>query len=251
MIVFITGATAGFGLAMAKKFISEGSKVIATGRRVDLLEKLSQELGENLFPLRLDVQNKEEIKAQLKTIPKEFEAIDVLVNNAGLALGMDPAHKASLADWEQMVDTNIKGLMYCTHALLPGMLERKSGHIINLGSVAGEFPYPSGNVYGATKAFVHQLSLNLRADLVGTPIRVSCVEPGMCSGTEFSQVRFKGDEKKANSVYEGVRALSPEDIAETVYWIASRPPHVNINVISMMPVQQAFAPFAVDRKLEL
>lgn len=251
MIVFISGATAGFGLAMTKKFIQEGSRVIATGRRLEKLKELQQELGPNLFPLELDVQSKEDVLKKIASLPPDFKSVDVLINNAGLALGMDAAQKAKLDDWEQMVDTNVKGVLYCTHALLAGMLERKKGHIINLGSVAGEFPYPAGNVYGATKAFVHQLSLNLRADLVGTPLRVTCVEPGMCSGTEFSQVRFKGDFEKAQSVYAGMKAITPEDIAETVYWIVTRPAHVNVNVISLMPVQQAFSAFAVDRKLDL
>lgn len=248
MIVFITGATAGFGLAMLKRFIDKGDSVIAVGRRENLLNDLKAQFGERLHPLVLDIQNKDEVQKKIATLPDAFKSIDVLVNNAGLALGMDPAQKASLSDWQQMIDTNINGLLYCTHAILPGMLERKRGHIVNLGSVAGEFPYPSGNVYGATKAFVHQLSLNLRADLVGTPIRVTCIEPGMCSGTEFSQVRFKGDQEKAASVYAGVQALSADDVAESVEWVVSRPAHVNINVISMMPVQQAFGPFAVSRK---
>jgi len=248
MIVFITGATAGFGLAMLKRFIDKGDTVIAVGRRENILKDLKTQYGERLHPLVLDIQNKDEVQSKVAALPAAFKEIDVLVNNAGLALGMDPAQKASLADWQQMIDTNINGLLYCTHAILPGMLERKRGHIVNLGSVAGEFPYPSGNVYGATKAFVHQLSLNLRADLVGTPIRVTCVEPGMCSGTEFSQVRFKGDQEKAASVYSGVHALSADDVAETVEWVVTRPPHVNINVISLMPVQQAFGPFAISRK---
>ncbi len=248
MIVFITGATAGFGLAMLKRFIDRGDKVIAVGRRENILTDLKAQYGDRLHPLVVDIQNKDELLNKIAALPEPFKAIDVLVNNAGLALGMDPAQKASLSDWEQMINTNINGLLYCTHALLPGMLERKRGHIVNLGSVAGEFPYPSGNVYGATKAFVHQMSLNLRADLVGTPIRVTCVEPGMCSGTEFSQVRFKGDQEKADSVYKGVHALSADDVAETVEWVVTRPSHVNINVISVMPVQQAFGPFAVSRK---
>jgi 3-hydroxy acid dehydrogenase/malonic semialdehyde reductase len=248
MVIFVTGATAGFGLAMLKRFVENGDTVIAVGRREAVLNDLKTKYGDRVHPLVLDICDKNEVEKKIASLPENLKAIDVLINNAGLALGMNPAQKAALSDWEKMVETNINGLLYCTHAILPGMVERKRGHVINLGSVAGEFPYPSGNVYGATKAFVHQLSLNLRSDLVGTPVRVTCIEPGMCSGTEFSNVRFKGDEEKAKAVYAGVQALSPEDVAETVHWVLSRPAHVNINVISMMPVQQAFGPFAVSRK---
>ncbi len=247
MIVFITGATAGFGKAMVKKFVESGDTVIASGRRHERLEELASEYGPQVYPLAFDISKKEEVEAAMASLPESHQEIDILINNAGMALGMDPAHKAQLTDWESMVDTNIKGVLYCTHAILPGMVARKRGHIINLGSVAGEFPYPSGNIYGATKAFVHQLSLNLRSDLLGTAVRVTCVEPGMCGGTEFSEVRFRGDKEKASSVYTGMTPLSAEDIAETVHWVASRPAHVNINVISLMPTQQAFGPFAVNR----
>ena len=247
MVIFITGATAGFGSAMVKTFIQNGDFVIAAGRRVELLEKLQADLGERLLPLKLDVRDKVNVQKAIEQLPPKFRDIDVLINNAGLAMGMDPAQKATFDDWQTMVETNIIGLLAVTHAILPGMVERKKGHIVNLGSVAGEFPYPGGHVYGASKAFVHQLSLNLRADLLGTKVRVTCVEPGMCSGTEFSTVRFKGDQNKANAVYKGLDALTSEDIAETVKWVVTRPPHVNINVISLMPVQQAFAGFAVNR----
>lgn len=248
MIVFITGATVGFGAAMVKKFIQNGDKVIATGRRIALLENLKNELGDNVFPLKLDVRDQKSVSIALTQLPEAFKKIDVLINNAGLALGLDPAQRASIDDWRDMVDTNINGLLYCTHTILPGMVERNNGHIINLGSVAGEFPYPGGHVYGATKAFVHQLSLNLRADLVNSAVRVTCIEPGLCSGTEFSKVRFKGDEQKAQNVYQGVKALTADDIAETVLWVATRPAHVNINTISLMPTQQAFAGFAINRE---
>ena len=180
-------------------------------------------------------------------LPAEFAKVSVLVNNAGLALGLEPAHQAVLSDWDRMIDTNIKGLVHMTRAILPGMVERKRGHVINLGSVAANYPYPGGNVYGGTKAFVKQFSLNLRADLLGTPVRVTCVEPGMCAGTEFSNVRFKGDDGKAESVYSGVQALSADDIAETIFWSATLPSHMNINVLEVMPVQQASAPFSVHR----
>jgi 3-hydroxy acid dehydrogenase/malonic semialdehyde reductase len=248
MIVFVTGATAGFGLAMVKKFIQNGDRVIATGRRKNLLDDLQKQYGAQIHVAQMDVQNSKQIEQVIRDLPASFREVDVLVNNAGLAMGLDPAHKASVQDWDTMVDTNVKGLLYATQALLPGMVERKKGHIINLGSVAGEFPYPGGHVYGATKAFVHQFSLNLRADLLGTGVRVTCIEPGMCSGTEFSQVRFRGDQEKANAVYKGLDALTSEDVAETVRWVATRPAHMNINVISMMPTEQAFAGFAVHRK---
>jgi 3-hydroxy acid dehydrogenase/malonic semialdehyde reductase len=247
MIIAITGVTAGFGSAMAKLFIKNNFKVIGLGRRQNRLNELHKELGQNFLPLEMDVTQKELVEKTFAELPKDFSNVDVLVNNAGLALGMESAQKADITDWEVMVDTNIKGVLYCTHALLAKMVKRNQGHIINLGSVAGEFPYPGGNVYGASKAFIHQFSLNLRADLVGTPIRVTNIEPGLCGGTEFSEVRFRGDTSKAESVYKGVRYLTAEDVAETVLWTMTRPPHVNINVISLMPVQQAFGAFAINR----
>ncbi|MEW6735037.1 MAG: SDR family NAD(P)-dependent oxidoreductase [Acidobacteriota bacterium] len=247
MIVFITGATSGFGEAIARRLVQDGAFVISVGRRSERLKALQTELGEQIFPLTLDVRNRRVVEKTIATLPDKFTAVDVLVNNAGLALGLEPAHQAQLDDWDEMVDTNIKGLIYCTRALLPGMVERNSGHIVNLGSIAAEFPYPGGNIYGATKAFVHQFSLNLRADLLGTGVRVTDIEPGLCGGTEFSQVRFKGDQAKADAVYAGTVPLTADDIAETVHWVITRPAHVNINVISMMPVCQAFAPLAIKR----
>jgi 3-hydroxy acid dehydrogenase/malonic semialdehyde reductase len=181
-------------------------------------------------------------------LPAEFAEIDVLVNNAGLALGLEPAQNADLDQWDQMVDTNCKGLTYCTRAILPGMVARRRGHVINLGSIAGTYPYPGGNVYGATKAFVHQFSLNLRSDLHGTGVRVTSVEPGLSGGTEFSVVRFDGDQSKAEQVYQGVEPLGPDDVAEAVHWTASLPAHVNINVVEMMPVAQSFGPLPVARE---
>ena len=246
MIVFVTGASAGFGAAIARRFIADGAKVVATARRLERLQALRQELGPGLLPIELDVRDNAAVERAVAALPAEFAAIDVLVNNAGLALGLQPAHKADLADWERMVDTNIKGLMYCTRALLPGMVERDRGHVVNLGSVAGEWPYPGGNVYGGTKAFVRQFSLNLKADLIGTRVRVSEIEPGMAE-SEFSLVRFGGDAEKAKAVYAGTQPLTPEDIADTVHWIVSRPAHVNINTISLMPSCQAFSPLAVKR----
>ncbi|MFA6239103.1 MAG: SDR family oxidoreductase [Bacteriovorax sp.] len=246
MIIFITGATAGFGLAIAERFIKNGDLVIATGRRADRLLALKKKHGDKLHTIELDVRIKEAVKTAIAALPDQFKNIDVLVNNAGLALGVSTAQNSEIEDWETMIDTNINGVLNCTHFILPGMISRNSGHIINLGSVAGEFPYPGGNVYGATKAFVHQFSLNLKADLLGTNLRVTNIEPGMCE-TEFSEVRFRGDKNKADAVYAGMKALGPEDIAETVYWIITRPAHININVISLMPTQQAFGPFTTHR----
>lgn len=248
MIVFITGASAGFGAEIARKFIREGHQVIATGRRTDRLDTLRAELGERLLPLILDVCDREAVRNVTVQLPAAWQAIDVLVNNAGLALGLEMAPRASLEDWETMIDTNTKGLAAMTRSLLPGMVARNRGHVVNLGSIAGSYPYPGGNVYGATKAFVHQFSMNLRADLLGTRIRVTNIEPGLCGGTEFSNVRFKGDDGKAAKVYEGTEPLTAVDIAESVYWATSLPAHVNINSIEMMPVCQAFGPLAVHRE---
>lgn len=245
--VFVTGATAGFGAAIARRFAKEGARVIVSGRRKERLDALRQELGDRILPIELDVRDREAVYKAVENLPSEFAAIDILVNNAGLALGLEPAYQTRIEEWDTMVDTNIKGLLYCTRAILPGMVERKRGHVINLGSTAAEFPYPGGNVYGATKAFVYQFSLNLRADLLGTPVRVTDIEPGLVGGSEFSNVRFRGDDAKAAKMYEGTEALNPEDIADTVLWVASRPAHVNINAVSMMPVCQAFAPLAVKR----
>ncbi|MCE9670920.1 SDR family NAD(P)-dependent oxidoreductase [Myxococcus stipitatus] len=248
MIVLVTGATAGFGLAIARRFIREGAKVIATGRRTELLKALRDELGERLLPVTLDVTDREAVQRVFGGLPADFADVDVLVNNAGLALGLEPAQTAKLDDWEVMVDTNVKGLLYCTHAVLPGMVARNRGHVVNMGSVAAEYPYPGGNVYGATKAFVQQFSLNLRADLLGTAVRVTDIEPGLVGGTEFSNIRFRGDASRAASVYANTQPLTPEDIADAVHWVATRPAHVNINVMSLMPVAQAFGPLPVKRQ---
>jgi 3-hydroxy acid dehydrogenase/malonic semialdehyde reductase len=247
MIVFVTGASAGFGAAIARRFAADGARVIVSGRRGERLRKLAAELGPRALPLAFDVRERAAVAAAVDSLPPDFAAVDLLVNNAGLALGLEPAQRAVLDDWEQMVDTNIKGLMYMTRALLPGMVARGRGHVVNLGSIAGEWPYPGGNVYGGTKAFVRQFSLNLRADLLGTPVRVTDIEPGLCGGTEFSQVRFHGDAARAEKVYENTVPLTAEDVAETVHWVATRPAHVNINTVSLMPVGQAFSPLAVHR----
>ncbi|EPF17048.1 NADP-dependent 3-hydroxy acid dehydrogenase YdfG [Cedecea davisae] len=248
MIVLVTGATAGFGESITRRFIKNGHKVIATGRRQERLIELKEELGDNLMTLQLDVRNRAAIEEALASLPGAWQQIDILVNNAGLALGMEPAHKANVDDWETMIDTNNKGLVYMTRAVLPGMVERNRGHIINIGSTAGSWPYAGGNVYGATKAFVRQFSLNLRTDLHKTAVRVTDIEPGMVGGTEFSNVRFKGDDDMAGKTYENANALTPEDVTEAVWWVATLPKHVNINTLEMMPVSQSFAGLSIHRE---
>jgi 3-hydroxy acid dehydrogenase/malonic semialdehyde reductase len=245
-IVFVTGASSGFGAAIARRFATAGARVIASARRVERLTDLAAELGPLVLPVTLDVRDRAAVADFLDQLPAEFAEIDVLVNNAGLALGLSPAQEADLDEWEQMIDTNCKGLAYCTRAILPGMVDRRRGHVINLGSVAGTYPYPGGNAYAGSKAFVHQFSLNLRSDLHGTGVRVTCVEPGMAD-TEFSTVRFSGDRAKAGAVYTGMQPLTADDIAESVYWAATLPPHVNVNTIELMPVAQSFGPFQVAR----
>lgn len=242
--VLVTGASSGIGEAIVRRFAHSGARVVLAARRRDKLDALLGELSGDHLAITLDVRDRASVERALAELPVE---VDVLVNNAGLALGLEPAHAANLDDWEQMVDVNVKGLLYVTRALLPGMVARDRGHVINLGSVAASYPYPGGNVYGATKAFVKQLSLNLRADLFGTRVRVTDIEPGMVAETEFSLVRFKGDEERTRKVYEGVEPLRPGDIADLVHYAASLPPHVNINRLEVMPVMQAFSPFAVKR----
>jgi NADP-dependent 3-hydroxy acid dehydrogenase YdfG len=220
--------------------------VIATGRRKERLDDLAAELGNALLPIAMDVSDKVSIASGLAALPAEWKEIDVLVNNAGLALGIQPAHKASLEEWETMIATNCTGLVTITHALLPDMVARGRGTIINIGSVAGAYPYPGGNVYGATKAFVDQFTMNLRADLVGTGVRATNIAPGLCGGTEFSNVRLK-DDAAAAKVYEGTVPLTAADIAETAYWISTLPSHVNINYIELMPTCQGFSAFNIKR----
>ena len=246
MIVLITGATSGFGAEMARKFATHGHKVIATGRRKERLDALAAEAGPSILPIEMDVTSNASIEKVLAALPAEWKEIDVLINNAGLALGINPAHKASLEEWETMIDTNCKGLVMVTRLVLPDMVARGRGTVINIGSVAGAYPYPGGNVYGATKAFVDQFTLNLRADLVGTGVRATNIAPGLCGGTEFSNVRLK-DDAAAAKVYEGTVPLTARDIAESAYWIATLPPHVNINYIEMMPTCQGFSPFTIKR----
>ena len=242
--ILITGATSGFGMASARRFAAEGWRMILTGRRTERLEQLQQELGAAVRQIiSLDVRLRNEVFDKLA----DLDDVDLLLNNAGLALGLEPSWEVDLDDWDTMVDTNIKGLMYCTRALLPQMVKRDSGHIVNIGSTAGSWPYPGGNVYGGTKAFVQQFSRNLRADLLGTRIRVTYIAPGMAE-TEFSNVRFKGDNQKAAKVYTGAEPLRPENIAEIVHWVASQPAHVNINAVEVMPVDQAWGHLAVHRE---
>lgn len=246
-IALVTGATSGFGEAMARRLIAGGARVIATGRRAERLEALASDLAtDRLLTRTLDVTQAESIDALLPGLPAAFADIDVLYNNAGLALGLGKAHEASLSDWETMIATNVTGLVRVTRAVLPGMVARNRGDVINLSSVAASYPYPGGNVYGATKAFVRQFSLNLRADLLGTKVRVTSIEPGMAE-TEFSVVRFKGDEAAAGRVYQGVHAMSADDVALVCESVLRLPAHINVNTLELMPVQQAFSPFAVDR----
>jgi 3-hydroxy acid dehydrogenase/malonic semialdehyde reductase len=248
MILLITGASTGFGAEMTRKFVKNGHKVIATARRIDHLKALTAELGPSVLPIQLDVTNKISIQNALGSLRPEWQEIDILVNNAGLALGIEPAQNASLEDWETMIETNCKGLVTMTRLILPNMVAHGKGTIINIGSTAGAHPYPGGNVYGATKAFVEQFTLNLRADLVGTGVRATTIAPGLAGGTEFSNVRFKGNDAAAAKVYEGTVPLNAGDIAEAAYWVATLPPHVNINYIEMMPICQGFSPFTIARK---
>jgi 3-hydroxy acid dehydrogenase/malonic semialdehyde reductase len=246
LTALVTGATAGFGAAIARRLVADGHRVIATGRRLDRLEALQAELGDKLLPFVLDVTDAAAVDALPASLPTGWQAVDVLVNNAGLALGLDPSHKADLAHWDTMVATNVTGLMQVTHALLPGMVARNKGHVINISSTAGSYPYPGGHVYGASKAFVTQFTLNLKADLVGTSVRATSIEPGLVGGTEFSNIRF-GDDAKAAAVYKGTQPLTAEDIAETVAWVAELPAHVNINRIEMMPTCQGPGPMVIKR----
>ena len=245
MVVFVTGSSSGFGYAIAKKFGTNNHKVIALARRKERLESLAKEIPHCII-LPCDICDKNALKSALDSLPEDFKNIDVLVNNAGLALGINPAQECDFSDWEQMINTNIKALSHITHLLLPQMVERKSGHIITIGSIAGRYPYPGGNVYGATKAFVRQFALGLRADLAGSNVRVSDIEPGLAE-SEFSLVRFKGNSDKANALYENSNALQLQDIAEAVYWVATLPKHININTLEMMPTSQSFSALNVHR----
>lgn len=245
--ILITGASSGFGRATAELLAKEGHKLVLVARRKDRLEKLKQTLKTDVYLAVADITNKAQVQSLFDDLPEEFRDIDVLINNAGLALGILPAQDADLEAWEQMVDTNIKGLLYVTHTALPIMSRRDSGLIVNIGSVAGHMPYAGGNVYGATKAFVRQFSRNLRADLFGTGIKVTTIEPGMAE-TEFSNVRFKGDDEKASAVYAGTRSLQAEDIANTISWVLHQPERVNIDNIEIMPIDQVHGGAMIHRR---
>ena len=247
MVVFITGASAGFGRAIAKRFAQEGHRIIALARRKERLESLQKEIKE-CFIIPCDICDREGLEYHLSSLPKDYQNIDILVNNAGLALGLESADKCDFADWVQMIEVNIKALTSITHLILPQMVKRRSGHIITLGSIAGTYPYPGGNVYGASKAFVRQFVLNLRADLAGTCVRVTDIEPGLARDSEFSLVRFKGDMQKVESLYKDSNALKPEDIAEAIYWVTTLPKHININTLELMPTSQSFAALNVWRE---
>jgi 3-hydroxy acid dehydrogenase/malonic semialdehyde reductase len=248
-VALVTGATAGFGTAITRRLVGDGWSVIATGRRQDRLAALAAELGARVLPFALDVTDADAVAALPDVLPAPWRAVEVLVNNAGLALGLDPAQSAKLSDWDRMVAVDVTGLIHVTRALLPGMVARNRGHIVSLGSIAGTYPYPGGHVYGASKAFVAQFMLNLKADLVGRQVRTTNIEPGLCGGTEFSAVRFGGDQARADAVYAGTTPLTAEDIAETVAWVLGLPDHVNINRIEMMPTCQASGPLTVKREV--
>jgi 3-hydroxy acid dehydrogenase/malonic semialdehyde reductase len=247
LTILVTGATAGFGAAMARRFVRDGHRVIAAARRTDRLQALRNELGAAVLPVPLDVTDAAAVAALPGSLPADWRQVDVLINNAGLALGLDPAQKANLADWDNMVAVNVSGMMHMTHALLPKMVERNRGHIVNISSTAATYPYPGGHVYGASKAFVTQFSLNLRADLVGLGVRVTDLEPGLVGGTEFSVNRFGGDTGRASAVYAGTVPLTADDIAEAAAWVVGLPPHMNINRMEIMPTCQAPGPLAIKR----
>jgi len=242
----ITGATSGFGKASVQRFANAGWRVIATGRRADRLQKLVDELGaDKVHPVAFDIRDLDAMDKALAALPAAFKDVDLLINNAGLALGTAPAQESDLDQWNTMIDTNIRALAALTHKLIPSLIKRK-GAVINISSVAASYPYPGGNVYGGTKAFVTQFSLGLRSDLHGTGVRVTSVEPGMAE-TEFTLVRTKGNREASDKLYKGANPMTGEDVADALLWIASLPPHMNINRIELMPVNQSFSPFQVYR----
>jgi 3-hydroxy acid dehydrogenase / malonic semialdehyde reductase len=243
--VVVSGASAGFGAEIARRFARQGARIVAVGRRRERLQVLADELGaDDVHVLCCDIRDPETYSAALRGLPSPFSDVDVLVNNAGIGLGRDRAQEAALSDWMTMLETNVTGLIAGTQALLPGMVARNRGHVINIGSIASEHPTPRNAIYAASKAFVRQFGLCLRADLLGTMVRVTTIEPGQGGGTEFSVVRERGDASRAEQLYSGSRLLTAEDVADTVEWVASRPPHVNINVIQLMSIDQAFGPLA-------
>lgn len=241
-IVLITGASSGIGSATARVFAQAGAKLILTARRQDRLEELADELGKEFASstqlLPLDVRDAIAVESAISNLSADWSSIDVLINNAGLSRGLEKLQAGSIQDWEEMIDTNIKGLLYLTRAIVPGMISRGRGHVVNLGSTAGHQTYPNGNVYCATKAAVRVISEGLKQDLLGTPVRVSSVDPGLVE-TEFSQVRFRGDTERAKKVYQGLTPLTPTDVADVIFFCATRPPHVNISEVLLMPTDQA------------
>ncbi len=242
-IVLITGASSGIGAACAKIFAASGAKLILAARRLEKLQELVETLNikpSDVLTVKLDVRDRIAVESTISTLPLEFSHVDILINNAGLSRGLDKLHEGDFQDWEEMIDTNIKGLLYLTRYVVPGMVERSNGHIINIGSIAGHQTYPNGNVYCGTKAAVKAISEGLKQDLLGTPIRVTSVDPGMVE-TEFSNVRFHGDTQRAEKVYAGVTPLTADDVADVIFFCATRPAHVNINEIILMPVDQASA----------
>ncbi|SFI06621.1 SDR family oxidoreductase [Modicisalibacter xianhensis] len=248
-VVLITGATSGFGRAAARRFAKEGWSLILAGRRQERLQELKEELSQvvPVHTVALDVRDAEAVKQAIADLPGEFRPIKSLINNAGLALAPKPSQEVDLADWHTMIDTNVTGLVNVTHAVLPSLIEvGKGASIVNLGSVAGQWPYPGGHVYGATKAFVQQFTYNLRCDLLGTGVRVTDIAPGMAE-TEFTLVRTGGDQAASDKLYSGTTPLEPEDIAELIYYTASLPAHININRLEVMPTRQAWSAFAIDR----
>lgn len=246
--IMITGATSGFGAACSHVFAHEENRLVLVGRRTDKLLQLQKELSDRIevHVVNIDVRDRTAVDTVIFDLPEKFQKIDLLVNNAGLALGLEPAWQAALDDWDIMVDTNIKGVIYCTRAVLPGMVQRNRGHIVNIGSTAGAWPYPGGNVYGGTKAFVEQFTRNLRADLLGTRVRATCIAPGMAE-TEFSKVRFKGDQQKADTVYADTEPLTAQDVAGIIKWVSDQPEHVNINHLEVMSIFQSWGHLAVHR----
>ncbi|GAB2205169.1 SDR family oxidoreductase [Roseibium sp. ROS1] len=244
--ILITGTTSGFGQAMARLFVQNGWKVIGTGRRADRLEKLKTDLGEAFHALVFDIMDEAATTAALASLPEDFQEIDILVNNAGLALGTASAPATKLSDWKTMIDTNITGLVTITDQLLPKLIERK-GMVVNISSIAANWPYPGGNVYAGTKAFLRQFSLGLRSDLHGKGVRVTSIEPGLCE-SEFTLVRTGGNQESYDALYGGANAIQPEDIASTVYWVTTQPPHLNINSLELMPVSQSWAGWQIARE---
>jgi NADP-dependent 3-hydroxy acid dehydrogenase YdfG len=241
--ILITGASSGIGAACAKVFAQAGAKLLLIARRQERLEQLAAELSKDassIYLLTLDVRDRSSVESALSTLPESWLNVDVLINNAGLSRGLDKLHEGNFQDWEEMIDTNVKGLLYLTRFVVPGMVSRGRGHVVNLGSVAGHQTYPGGNVYCATKAAVRVISEGLKQDLLGTPVRVTSIDPGMVE-TAFSEVRFHGDAERAKRVYQGVTPLTPDDIADVIFFCVTRPPHVNISEVLLMPTDQAGA----------